>query len=452
MINFFSMREAAYRLALELFLPHTICMAKGRSGCAVAMQLEPSLPPGIESPEQTVPGVSEAALEISRYLQAGGKMAIFSDYDPDGTCGAAALRLALTDFDKQLKWGFASADQGTGLSEDFVRKAYRDGVRLLVTVDLGSSDPSAVELAHSLGIRVVVTDHHAPSPACMPDHHLNPQLADTAPEASGAVVAFKLALALETSLYGAPRESTLSHGAFLAAFGARADMMNMSGQENSALFSFGSPPPGVMGAAQSLGLKSFSATNCAKLAAVLNLPKRCSAASARDAETVLSASSELQAKRALGRLLEVQEAGRQASKDFGSTAARQMSAQPACRVANAVVDSSDAHLYAGYAGIVAMRMSGVTGRPAVIFVPLDAEGSSFKYSVRWTSAPEGEGLLSSVPDLSRLAQEWQLSPPGGHPKAMGGLCRDPQAVLEALEQWAQEQGLKASRLESSTQT
>lgn len=420
------------------------------------MELSLSLPEGVREPEQTIPGVSLAAADLAESLQAGEKVAVFCDYDPDGTCGAAVISLALEPFEDQTMFGFASASSGTGLTEEFVRRVASEGASMLVTVDLGSSQPGAVSLARELGLRVVVTDHHSAHPDVDPDHHLNPTLHGPS-ESSGAVVAWKLALSLEEELYGAPSERTLTRGAFLAAFGARADMMDMKEEENSALHDFSSDaPPGLRVLADRLGVRSFSATNQAKLAALLNLPKRSARARAEDAARILTADSGPVASEAIERLLRVREDCNEASRRFGSQAASQMSLQAPARVASAVIDEDDAHLYAGYAGIVAMRMSGAAGRPAVIFVPLDEDKSSYKYSVRWTGKREGlgEGLLEAMGPLGEVAARSGGNPPGGHPQAMGGVCAsgDIEAVTETLEAWAASRGLQKMVLESSTES
>ena len=153
----------------------------------------------------------------------------------------------------------------------------------------------------------------------------------------------------------------------------------------------------------------------------------------------------------LSNLLAVKEACDQASKDFGSQAAQQITAAPASRVASAIIDSEDSHLYSGYSGIVSMRMSGAAKRPAVVFVPMNSEASMYKYSARWTGAPEnaGEGLLTSIPGLEAVNSPHGLGPPGGHPQAMGGICRaeDIAAVTASLEAWAANLGLSPSVLE-----
>jgi len=430
---------------------------KGQGGCGATMELDLSLPKGIVPLEQALPGITAAVSDIADALKAGQKVAVFCDYDPDGTCGAAIMSLALDKFKQQTIFGFASAADGTGLSEQFVRDADSQGASTLITVDLGSSQPAVLDLARSLGIKVIVTDHHAPHPEADPDHHLNPQLHGPS-QSSGAVVAWKLALALEEQLYGAPRPKVLSEGAFLAAFGARADMMDIKETENAAIDSMGgqAAPPGLQALAERLSVKSLSASNQSKLAALLNLPKRSALAKASDAALILSASSKSQATSAIDRLLAVREACSEASRCFGSQAAQQMSDQSSSRVASAVIDLPDCHLYAGYAGIVAMRMSGAAARPAVIFVPLDQQSSRYKYSVRWTGKREnlGDGLLESIDALGKIASRSGGSPPGGHPQAMGGICGsgEIEEVKSALEDWAKGRGLQELDFQSTKET
>jgi single-stranded-DNA-specific exonuclease len=430
-------------------------MGKGKNGCQAAMVLDAlSLPAGVDPPQITLPQVNAAASSIIEALKEGERIAVFADYDPDGTCGAAALGLALSDYQQQTLWGFASAQNGTGLSEDFIREAASQGCTQLITIDLGSSGPALIELAKELGMTITVSDHHSPHPDADPDYHLNPQL-QAPSQASGAVVAYKLALALESELYGQPRQSTIQQGAWLAGLGARADMMDMKTSENAALNDLNgitdNAPLGMQILQEKLGLKSLSRSNQSKISSILNLPKRCHLAKAEDAAQILMSDDPKLINDSLSNLLAVKEACDQASKDFGSQAAQQITAAPASRVASAIIDSEDSHLYSGYSGIVSMRMSGAAKRPAVVFVPMNPEASMYKYSARWTGAPDdaGEGLLTSIPGLEAVNSPHGLGPPGGHPQAMGGICRaeDIAAVTESLEAWAANLGLAPLVLE-----
>lgn len=129
-------------------------------------------------PDNTVPGMRDAAAEVGDALQGGQKIAIFADYDPDGTCAAEALRMALAPYaaDDQLQFIYADAQRGFGLHQDAIAEASRFGATMLVTLDCGSAQSAAAQAAIDAGLRVIVVDHHESDPANPAHHHLNPRL------------------------------------------------------------------------------------------------------------------------------------------------------------------------------------------------------------------------------------------------------------------------------------
>ena len=93
--------------------------------------------------------------------------------------------------------------EGYGLNEAAVRSLAQEHT-LLVTVDCGISSAELVALAQSLGMDVVVTDHHQP-PETLPDCVVvNPHVGDYGfPDLCGAGVAFQLARRAERPEHGA---------------------------------------------------------------------------------------------------------------------------------------------------------------------------------------------------------------------------------------------------------
>src|SRR2546429_8872513 len=96
------------------------------------------------------------------------------------------------------------ASEGYGLNADSMRQLASTGVRLLVTVDCGSTACEEVALAHRLGMDIIITDHHQP-PERLPDACavLNPhQPACTYPNKylCGLGVVFQLLTALRAAL------------------------------------------------------------------------------------------------------------------------------------------------------------------------------------------------------------------------------------------------------------
>ncbi len=148
-------------------------------------------------------GIREAVKRIQRAIKKQEKIAIFGDFDCDGVCGAVILKTALEKLGADLSGGVQIPDrnlEGYGLNVEAIKKMADQKVDLILTVDCGVSDIKEIELANSLGLDVIVVDHHRlgkklPPAAVIIDPW---QKNDKYPfkDLAGAGVAFKLAQAL----------------------------------------------------------------------------------------------------------------------------------------------------------------------------------------------------------------------------------------------------------------
>lgn len=106
----------------------------------------------------------KAAERIIKAIENNEKIVIYSDYDADGIPAGVVFH----DFLKEI--GFSNFinyiphrhDEGFGLNNEAVESFANDGARLILTLDCGISDISAVNLASEKGIDVIITDHHEP--------------------------------------------------------------------------------------------------------------------------------------------------------------------------------------------------------------------------------------------------------------------------------------------------
>jgi single-stranded-DNA-specific exonuclease len=131
--------------------------------------------------------------------------------------------------------------EGYGLNNSAIKKLFDEGVKLIVTVDCGISNVIEIEYANSLGMEVVITDHHNP-PKMLPKAHssVNPKLIDgnhRARELSGAGVAFKFAWGLYKSA-GIKDSTNLMEMLDLAGLGTIADVVPLL-DENRILAIYG---------------------------------------------------------------------------------------------------------------------------------------------------------------------------------------------------------------------
>ena len=175
---------------------------------------------------------------VARVQQALGdheKIAVFGDYDVDGITATCILVDYLQGRGADvLHYIPRRIEDGYGLSCDAIEGLYQKGARLLITVDCGITGVEEVDFANSLGMDVVITDHHEcketlPRAAAVVDPH-RPDCPYPFKHLAGCGVALKLALALG----GPDREEALfSRYCTLAAIGTVADVMQMSGENRT---------------------------------------------------------------------------------------------------------------------------------------------------------------------------------------------------------------------------
>lgn len=189
----------------------------------------------------------EMTLAVNRLVRAkreGEKVLIYGDYDVDGVTSTALLYKVLTDLGfKAVAYIPNRMDEGYGLHNEAILKASHANVKVLITVDCGITAVNEVEYAKSLGIDILLTDHHEP-PADLPKAYatINPKVDGAGypfRELAGVGVAFKLAQALlETLEDGDARAYSPVEILDLVALGTIADLVPLVG-ENRVLVSCG---------------------------------------------------------------------------------------------------------------------------------------------------------------------------------------------------------------------
>ncbi|MDP2690687.1 MAG: single-stranded-DNA-specific exonuclease RecJ [Deltaproteobacteria bacterium] len=242
-------RELRETLGRELnILPLTaqLLVNRGLVDCGKASSfLKPSLT-DLHDPF-LLKGMDKAVERIARALDAGEKIAVYGDYDVDGTTSTALLCLFFRELGVDAGWYIPERQaEGYGLNEAALKKLHAAGVKLVITVDCGASNEAEVECASSLGIDVIVTDHHEMPPepprACA---IINPKQEGCAfpfKGLAGVGVAFNLVMALRSRL----RETGWFKGSVpnlkkyldLVAIGTVADMVPLV-DENRVLVAHG---------------------------------------------------------------------------------------------------------------------------------------------------------------------------------------------------------------------
>lgn len=127
------------------------------------------------------------------------RILVYGDYDVDGTSGASLLIHGLRSLGAEVSYRIPHRlNEGYGLHENHVRSAAENKVAIIITVDCGISCKKEIEVAESLGVNVIITDHHTvPTEPPKAFATLHPQLSSYPfKHLSGSGVAFKLAQAL----------------------------------------------------------------------------------------------------------------------------------------------------------------------------------------------------------------------------------------------------------------
>lgn len=171
-------------------------------------------------------------------VRAREKVAIFGDYDVDGTSGTAILLklFALLDCPATFRVPHRVTD-GYGLNAAAVEAFAAEGAKVLVTIDCGTNDLEEVALARERGMDVIILDHHEPGAAIPPGVSIiNPKLRDSTYGFTGicsAGISFKMAWALADRV-GAKRrpgfEGFILDAMGLAALGTIADVCPLIGE------------------------------------------------------------------------------------------------------------------------------------------------------------------------------------------------------------------------------
>ncbi len=144
-----------------------------------------------------LPDMEKAVERIKHALVRGEKIAVWSDYDCDGIPGGVMLVEFLRSIGLEVRHYIPHRHaEGYGLNENGLAQLAREGISLVITVDLGISDVEPVLFAKEKNIEIIITDHHLVS-GSLPEAYaiINPKRPDsTYPFDSlcGAGVAWKL--------------------------------------------------------------------------------------------------------------------------------------------------------------------------------------------------------------------------------------------------------------------
>ncbi|EJK0524228.1 single-stranded-DNA-specific exonuclease RecJ [Salmonella enterica] len=197
-------READETAELPADLPPLLRRLYASRGVRSARELERSVKGML--PWQQLSGIDNAVEILYNAFRGGTRIIVVGDFDADGATSTALSILGMRALGcDNISYLVPNRfEDGYGLSPEVVDQAKARGAQLIVTVDNGISSHAGVAHAKTLGIPVIVTDHHLPGDT-LPDAEaiINPNLRDCefpSKSLAGVGVAFYLMLALRTFL------------------------------------------------------------------------------------------------------------------------------------------------------------------------------------------------------------------------------------------------------------
>lgn len=356
-----------------------------------------------------------AARRVARAVKEGERIAVFGDYDTDGVTSAAVLYLALSNYTDNLIVKLPTRQMGYSLLEPYVRDLFAEGVDLLVTADCGISNRREVALANSLGMDVIVTDHHIP-PEDPPDTAiavLDPKLWDPDDPLAGVGVAWKFAWAVARELGDPDGKRRLGRLLDLVSVGTVVDIAPLRG-DNRALASMGlrhinrslaagEARPGLAALIKVAGVRGALDENDLgwKLGPRINSIGRIK--DPRPALDLLLTDDPREAFRIASMLNQLNSERQRRTRYAVERAMEEVNSEQDFKV---VVTEETG----GLAGLVAGRVAGATGRPAVV-LNRRVDGS---YGGSARAGDTDVDLYGALQTVRHLLGEW-----GGHRKAAG---------------------------------
>jgi single-stranded-DNA-specific exonuclease len=359
--------------------------------------------------------MEDAVGRIRQAIEGGETILVFGDYDVDGILSVVMLHKALASLGARVSYFIPERlRDGYGIKDEHVALAAARGAKLVVSVDCGVKAVGFVQKARSLGIDVIITDHHHPGPELpravavlnpalpgsgYPDRHL-----------AGVGVTFKLIQALFAR---SGRTGVLRHYLKLVSIGTIADIADLRG-ENRILVKHGLREldgvsrPGLRSLIDVSGLRG---KRISEGDVGFRLGPRINAAG-RMGETEVAVrlffSTSKEESEALARRLDALNAQRQAAEDKIVNQAEERIRSRGLLSRYKIIILGDEAWHRGIIGIVASRLKDAFLRPVIL---LSYDGD------------KAYGSGRSIPDFSLIdclesCGDVFLSH-GGHPLAVG---------------------------------
>jgi single-stranded-DNA-specific exonuclease len=229
--------RAALALAQRAGLSETVARilaGRGVDADRAASFLDPKIRDAMPDPSH-LKDMDKAVDRLIAALDAGEPIAIFGDYDVDGATSAALLQGHLEALGARVRHYIPDRiKEGYGPNAAALLMLAQEGVRVVVTVDCGTTAHAPLAAAAEAKLDVIVVDHHA-AEASLPQAFaiVNPNRVDQTSDLgqlAAVGVAFLLLVALNRALRKRGREAPdLLDALDLVALGTVADVVPLTG-------------------------------------------------------------------------------------------------------------------------------------------------------------------------------------------------------------------------------
>jgi single-stranded-DNA-specific exonuclease len=367
-----------------------------------------------------LPDMDKAARRIVEAIGNREKIIVHGDYDVDGVTSTAIYIRTLGKLGADVICRIPNRHvDGYDLKPKSIEWAKQQGASLIITTDCGTQAREAVTFANSLGMTVIITDHHEQGDI-LPDAYavVNPHRRDSRypwPNLAGVGVALKTMQAVVRLIKPEFEQSFLKSYLDLAACGTVADVMPLL-DENRVFAAYGLD---ALRKTKKVGLKTLLESTGADITQRLSsetvafgVAPRINAIGRLDdaaiALDLLLTSDEDEAKRIVARLNEANLERQHTQRRITAEAVMQV-IQKNLR-ANPVLVVSAKHWNTGVVGIVAGKLVEQFNRPSIV-IGISDDGLRCKGSARSIPAFDMFQGVSACQDL--------LDTCGGHEFAAG---------------------------------
>lgn len=364
-------------------------------------------------------GVEQAVKRTALAIESGECIMIHGDYDVDGVTASALLVRVLRILKADVSWYVPHRQkEGYDISRTGVDEAIDRGVKLIITVDCGSSAIDPIRYAREKGIDVIVTDHHevgetlAPANVIINPH--KPGCEYPFKQLAGVGVAFKFAEALVAEC-GLDAASFRKRFYDLAAVGTVADVVPLLG-ENRILVKHGldeMPSSGKKGLKALMEISGMSGDSVNSQTIAFGIAPRLNAAGRIDDASLaveLLLTTDDNAAMDMASELDGRNRKRQSEQERIVREALEQIAGKGLAETSKVFVLASSNWHAGIVGIVAGRITERYCRPSIL-IAMDEDGEAGVGSARSIKAFD---MYEALTDCHHLLDRF-----GGHSQAAG---------------------------------